>query len=63
MSCARNFAWKQHEAAFEDGRLSRLERADFAGHCPFSHDQRSLREAWLNGFAVGRTESSQIEPG
>jgi hypothetical protein len=45
-------------AAFEDGWLSGMESTDCAAHCPFDHDQKICRDAWLKGFSFGRIEAA-----
>ncbi|MHA0333651.1 Rmf/CrpP family protein [Sphingomonas aquatilis] len=49
-------------AAFEDGRLSGLERGQQVSDCPFSLADRTRREAWISGFSVGRSQVAQIDP-
>ena len=45
------------KGAFEDGRLSGLDPTETVTLCPFPRQVDPFREAWLNGFTIGRIEA------
>jgi hypothetical protein len=44
----------QKLTAFQEGYKFGLDLAQFSGHCPHTHEDFSLRKAWMNRFAKSR---------
>lgn len=46
--------------ALEDGRLSGVNPEEEMSDCPFDLTDRTRRDAWIAGFAIGRAQALRL---